>query len=328
MGERFSSRSRQSPQTPQSRQMSRTYTTTGINLKSMPLGENDRLLTILTPESGLVRAVAPGARKPKSRLAGRSALFVVNELFLARGKSLDRITQAETITSYPGLTRNLGILTASQYLAELVLVQALSEQPHAELFELLNEHLRRLESLSKQAKVTEVLPHLTHGVFHLLAWGGIAPQVHGCGITQRPIVPDVTRSNWTVAFAIDAGGVVSEAAQNLDTYKAKPQLKPKGENAARVREAPAEYRIAPRSRAPKFHLNATELTLLQRMSLPQLPTLPEEIAHSPSMEAAWITVERVLRQYAEYHLGRSIRSATLVDSYIRSNSVPAPSRPS
>ena len=312
--------------------MSRTYTVTGINLKSMPLGENDRLLTILTPESGLVRAVAPGSRKPKSRLAGRSALFVVNELFLARGKSLDRITQAETITSYPGLTRNLGILTASQYLAELVLVQALSEQPQAELFELLNEHLRRLESLSKQAKVTEVLPHLTHAVFHLLAWGGIAPQVHGCCITQRPIIPEIARSNWTVSFAIDAGGVVSEAVQNSDTYsdtyKAKPQLKPKGENAAKVREAPAEYRIAPRSRAPKFDLNATELTILQRMSLPQLPTLPDEIAHSPSMEAAWITVERVLRQYAEYHLGRSIRSATLMDSYIRSNSVPVPSRPS
>ena len=33
--------------------MSRTYKATGINLKSMPLGEADRLLTILTREQGL-----------------------------------------------------------------------------------------------------------------------------------------------------------------------------------------------------------------------------------------------------------------------------------
>ncbi|XGB43117.1 MAG: recombination protein O N-terminal domain-containing protein [Nodosilinea sp. LVE1205-7] len=39
--------------------MSQTYQVTGINLKAMPLGESDRLLTILTPELGLVRAVAP-----------------------------------------------------------------------------------------------------------------------------------------------------------------------------------------------------------------------------------------------------------------------------
>ena len=69
--------------------MSRTYKATGINLKAIPMGENDRLMTILTKEYGLLRAIAPGARKHKSRLGGRSALFVVNELMLSKGKSLD-----------------------------------------------------------------------------------------------------------------------------------------------------------------------------------------------------------------------------------------------
>ncbi|HEY9873712.1 MAG TPA: recombination protein O N-terminal domain-containing protein, partial [Candidatus Obscuribacterales bacterium] len=81
--------------------MSRTYKATGINLKSMPLGEADRLLTILTREFGLIRAVAPGARKHHSKLSGRSGLFVVNELLIAQGRSLDKITQAETKESYP-----------------------------------------------------------------------------------------------------------------------------------------------------------------------------------------------------------------------------------
>jgi DNA repair protein RecO (recombination protein O) len=52
--------------------MSRTYQTTGINLKSSPIGEADRLVTILTSDYGLIRVIAPGARKPKSSLGGRS----------------------------------------------------------------------------------------------------------------------------------------------------------------------------------------------------------------------------------------------------------------
>ena len=76
--------------------MSRTYKATGINLKAMPMGEADRLVTVLTKEQGVIRAIAPSARKHKSRLGGRSGLFVVNELLLTRGKSLDKILQAET----------------------------------------------------------------------------------------------------------------------------------------------------------------------------------------------------------------------------------------
>jgi DNA repair protein RecO (recombination protein O) len=137
--------------------MSRTYKATGINLKSMPLGEADKLVTILTREFGLIRAVAPGARKQNSKLGGRSGLFVVNELLLAKGRSLDKITQAETLESYPGLSKDLSKLAASQYLAELVLCHALSEQPQEELYELLNEHLRRLEQLPKASSGQECL---------------------------------------------------------------------------------------------------------------------------------------------------------------------------
>ena len=52
----------------------RTYRATGINLKTIPLGEADRIVTILTPERGLVRAVAAGARKQKSQLGGANGI--------------------------------------------------------------------------------------------------------------------------------------------------------------------------------------------------------------------------------------------------------------
>jgi len=60
------------------------------------MGEADKMLTILTKERGLVRAIAPGARKHKSRLSGRSAQFVVNDALFIQGKSIDKFVQAET----------------------------------------------------------------------------------------------------------------------------------------------------------------------------------------------------------------------------------------
>lgn len=312
--------------------MSRTYKAIGINLKSMPLGESDRLLTILTQEFGLIRVVAPGARKQNSKLGGRSGLFVVNELLIAKGRSLDKVTQAETLESYSGLSRDLGRLAASQYLAEMVIAQALSEQPQEELFCLLNEHLIRLEQLPS-IPATLVLAHLTHAVFHLLALAGITPQVQVCCLTQRSLTPDFNDPDWRVGFSVPAGGTVSLSALHL--------LQAEGEKRTRrelveipltsslnskkgiVAEATTTgyQTVIHRQETPVLNtrINATELALLQQLAgaeLNQLNTLlPDESVHS---ETSWQFIEQILRQYTQYHLGRPIRSAALLDSYFAS----------
>lgn len=287
--------------------MSRTYKTIGINLKSMPLGEHDRLLTVLTREYGLIRAVAPGSRQHKSQLAGRSALFVVNELSMSKGKTLDRISQAETIASYPGLSRNLGTLTASQYLAELVLVQALSDRSQEELFDLLLQQLSSLEQLRTDAEPADILACLNHGTFQLLTSAGFAPQVCEYCLTQRALVPDLTDANWRIEFSIEAGGAIDPQGEPMHHPTPSSHI---------VRESTGEYRTTRSPSLPRIYLNATELTLLQQLSLPKLPALPEPLAHSARIEQAWVSIERILRNYAQYHFGRSIRSATLMDSYL------------
>ncbi len=305
--------------------MSRTYKATGINLKSMPLGESDRLLTILTREFGLIRAVAPGARKHLSRLGGRSGLFVVNDLLIASGRSLDKITQAETLESYPGLSLDLGKLAASQYLGEMVLAQALSEQPQEELFCLLNEHLRRLERLPN-TRSSLVLAHLTHAVFHLLAWAGITPQVQVCCLTQLPLTPDFTAPDWRVGFSVPAGGTVSLPA--LERLQKEGRFLAGGSRGSRavtpatasiVAEASTGYQtVVHRQETPVLNtcLNATELTLLQQLARPGQALLHTALPNEAfSADPSWLVVEQILRQYTQYHLGRSIRSAALLDSY-------------
>ena len=304
--------------------MSRTYKATGIILKSMPLGEADKLLTILTRELGLVRVVAPGARKQNSKMGGRSGLFIVNELLLAKGRSLDKITQAETLESYPGLSKNLGKLAASQYLAEVVLCHALSEQPQEELYDLLNEHLRRLACLpntsDSNSEASSVLAHLSQGVFHLLALAGIAPQVQVCCVTQHSLKPDFTDPDWRVGFSVDAGGTVSLAAKQLDGERLNRPVLAGGVRSPTQDNDPMHVPTTPLPRL-NTQLDAIELTLLQQLATAELPQLeavfPQQrtdLFLPKSMNGVWVKVERVLREYAQYHFGKTIRSAALVDA--------------
>jgi DNA repair protein RecO (recombination protein O) len=310
--------------------MSRTYKATGINLKTQALGESDKIVTILTREFGLIRAVAPGSRKHNSSLGGRSGMFVVNELLIAKGRSLDKITQAQTLKTYPGLARDLGKLAASQYLAEIVLCEALSEQPQEELYDLFNEHLHRLEAVSS-ANPSGVLAHLAHGVFHLLALAGLTPQVQICCLSQRSLKPDFTDPNWQVGFSIPAGGTVSlEARERL--RKQEREMRAEGQRSRGAEErgkinnqypmpnAPsampnAQTIVVHRQEIPVIscHLSAMELTLLQHLSQPEIMQIDGARDHD------WLSVEQILRQYAQYQLGRPIRSATLIDSYFAAN---------
>ena len=303
--------------------MSGTYKAIGINLKSTPFGESDRLLTILTEDTGFVRAVAPGSRKHKSSLGGRSGLFVINELLIANGKSLDKVVQAESIESFPGLSQDLRKLTAAQYLAEIALCQAFTDQPQAELYHLLREHLSRVEQLP--GSVT--LPCLVHAIFHLLALAGVSPQVHGCCVSQQPIVPDFADPNWRVGFSVVAGGtVLLSDLENLQLdglpsnspTKQLPAKKLSVGLSSLPSKAQAANRAIVRTKSPpelQTQLTAIELYLLQQLTQPNLiETLTTADPPVFASNQVWLPIERVLRHYAQYYFDRPIRSAALIDT--------------
>ena len=63
----------------------RTYKTEAVVLRARDLGEADRLLILLTPAWGKVRAVVRGARKPKSKLGGHLQPFTHVAIELVQG---------------------------------------------------------------------------------------------------------------------------------------------------------------------------------------------------------------------------------------------------
>jgi DNA repair protein RecO (recombination protein O) len=270
--------------------MSGTYKATGINLKAIPIGENDRLVTILTPEHGLVKAIFPGARKSKSGMGGRSAIFMVNDLLIAKGRSIDRVTQAQTTISYGRLIGDLGKLAASQYLAEIVLAQALAERPQSELYQLSLLHFGRLNNL-EQGDNTASIAHLCQGIFHLLALDGIAPQVYDCCVTKQPIEPDFNTLHWQIGFSIESGSTVALYAATEDP-----------------------------SVSVNYRLTALDLLLFQHLSDPNLDRLDLAIdkfsldkISDLQLAGVWRRIERILRQYIHHHLNIQIRSAALID---------------
>ncbi len=81
------------------------YRDTGVVLRVHKLGEADRIITVLTRDRGLVRAVARGVRKTSSRFGARVEPFMHVAVQFAEGRTLDTITQVETIDAF---AKNLG----------------------------------------------------------------------------------------------------------------------------------------------------------------------------------------------------------------------------
>ena len=110
------------------------------------LGEADRIITLLTRHHGRVRAVAKGVRKTTSRWGSRLEPFTHVDLQLAVGRSLDIVTQAETIEPFAsGLGGDYARYTAGTVMLETAdrLVTE-EEQPAVQQFLLLVGGLRAM----------------------------------------------------------------------------------------------------------------------------------------------------------------------------------------
>jgi DNA repair protein RecO (recombination protein O) len=78
------------------------YRDEAVVLRTQKLGEADRIITLLTRSTGRVRAVAKGVRRTTSRFGSRLEPFTHVDLQLAEGRSLDVVTQAETLDPFAG----------------------------------------------------------------------------------------------------------------------------------------------------------------------------------------------------------------------------------
>ena len=118
----------------------------GIVLRSYPFGEADRVVVLLSPNHGKVRAVAKGVRKTTSRFGGRLEPFSHVDLVLYEGRGLDTITQVAVIEAFPHLRGDLDRILAAGTMVEVVDAVTQEAEGAARAFLLLYRGLRALEA--------------------------------------------------------------------------------------------------------------------------------------------------------------------------------------
>jgi len=97
----------------------RVYKTEAIVLRTMDLGEADRVLTVLTPRLGKLRVIAKGVRRPRSRIGGGLQPFSDVQLVLAVGRTFDVVTSTSLEDPHLGLRNDLHSTAAAWYVVEL-----------------------------------------------------------------------------------------------------------------------------------------------------------------------------------------------------------------
>lgn len=80
--------------------MQKLYRDHAIVLRTHPLGEADRIITLLTRNHGKVRAVAKGVRRTGSRFGARLEPFTLIDIQLHAGRNLHTVTQVVTIETF------------------------------------------------------------------------------------------------------------------------------------------------------------------------------------------------------------------------------------
>lgn len=194
----------------------KVYKTEAIVLKTLNVGEADKILTLYTPNLGKFSAIAKGVRRPKSKLGGHLGLLCHSSLMLARGQNLDIVTQAETISSFLPLRGDLWRATLALYAAELVDQFTAEHLENYPIFKLLLDTLHQLCE-AKDGELT-----MRYFELHLLAHLGYQPELHQCLGCKSALEP-------TTNLFSPAGGVLCPQCRDKE-----PLSRPISVNALKV----------------------------------------------------------------------------------------------
>ncbi|HUD36787.1 MAG TPA: DNA repair protein RecO [Streptosporangiaceae bacterium] len=182
------------------------YRDDGIVLRTQKLGEADRIITVLTRKNGRVRAVAKGVRRTKSRFGARVEPFTHVDLLLYTGRSLDVVTQAETVRSYgdPLVGDYARYTTGTAMLETAERFTTVEKEPALRQFLLLVGGLRTLVDGVHDPRLV-----LDAYLLRSLAVAGYAPALDECAIcgTRAPSGSAVPGSDRRT-FGVAAGGLV------------------------------------------------------------------------------------------------------------------------
>ncbi len=118
---------------------------TGMVLKTVPIGEYDRRVVLLTKERGKVSAFAKGARKPGNRFSAAASPFSFGEFKLYEGRSSYNIMEADISNYFEGLREDYEGACYGMYFLDVMDYYTRENNDEVQMLKLLYQSLRALQ---------------------------------------------------------------------------------------------------------------------------------------------------------------------------------------
>ncbi|MBQ8987172.1 MAG: DNA repair protein RecO [Lachnospiraceae bacterium] len=126
--------------------MSSNYEVTGMVLSSVPAGEYDRRVEILTRERGRISGFATGARRPGSPVMAAAQPFVFGTFVISEGRTSNKIREARVDNFFAGLRKDVSGSLYGTYFMEVLQYVTRENNDETALLMLAYQTLRALES--------------------------------------------------------------------------------------------------------------------------------------------------------------------------------------
>ena len=169
--------------------------TEAINLKNYPLNDNDSIVVMFSKTKGLMRAVAKGSKRPKSKLGARTQMFIANHLMLFEGKNLDTIAQAQSVNTFSKIRSSLDKMSYSMYIAELVnnfcSNQYNNDENYEEIYDLIFNAYEKMANVTTKEEIILLTLKFQIKLMNLLGWG---LDFKFCSKCQKNIEDDLNSS--------------------------------------------------------------------------------------------------------------------------------------
>lgn len=149
--------------------------TDGLIIREQQTGEDDRLVTLLTREYGIIRAFVRGAKRIKSKAQSATQLFAYGQYSIYRGKDAYSIDEAQPLEIFFDLRNDIESLSLAQYFCELAGELAPVEDEAEEFLRLI---LNALHILMKNKKPQTQLKAIVE--LRLMCLAGYMPNLVAC----------------------------------------------------------------------------------------------------------------------------------------------------
>lgn len=171
-----------------------------INLKSYNLSESDKIIVMYSKENGLLRGVAKGCKKPKSKLGARMDLLMANTLLISAGRNLYTICEAKSLNTFKDTRKDIDKLMYSSYISEVTSVFGMENDPCSkEIYTILYKALDRISNAKDKV---EMLIAVLKFQLKFMKISGFGIEFETCLCCQKKL------SKEDMFFSINRGGVV------------------------------------------------------------------------------------------------------------------------